>query len=189
MRSCRRCLEEGHPIVPGAIFSGPASARVMVVGQAPGITESEAGRPFNGPSGRRLFRWLSEADWEEQAFRATHYVTAVTKCYPGRTTGGKGDRVPTRSEQRLCAPFLEQELELVDPELVIPVGGVAIRTFLGQVRLAESVGRAERDAAGRWIVPLPHPSGASLWLNQPRNRELVGEAVGHLRRLRRDMGL
>jgi uracil-DNA glycosylase len=197
MRACRRCLEAGYPIAPGAVFSGSAIADVMVVGQAPGVTEAQAGRPFNGPSGSRLFRWLAQAGWEEVEFRATQYMTAVTKCYPGKPSNGKGpalssskgDRVPTRAEQRLCAPFLERELALVGPKIVVPVGGLAVRRFLGAVRLADVVGGVVQDEGGRWIVPLPHPSGASLWLNRPENRERVGRALAHLRRLRQELGI
>jgi uracil-DNA glycosylase len=72
------------------------------------------------------------------------------------------------------------ELALVQPEIVIPVGGLAVRRFLGQVKLAEAVGTAVQDGEGRWIVPLPHPSGASLWLNKPENQALVRRAIGHL---------
>ena len=197
MQSCRRCLDAGYPIAPGAVFSGPAAADVMIVGQAPGVTETQIGRPFNGQSGRRLFRWLAQAGWEETEFRAAQYITAVTKCYPGKTSGGKGkgDRVPTRAEQKLCAPFLEQELALVRPRLLIPVGGLAIRRFLGAVKLTQVVGEAiqgeavgERSPrlileAGCWIVPLPHPSGASLWLNRPENQERVAQALAHLGQL------
>jgi uracil-DNA glycosylase len=187
MRACRRCVEAGYPITPGAVFSGPAGATVMIVGQAPGVTETQAGRPFNGPSGRRLFRWLAQAGWEEAEFRATQYVTAVTKCYPGKGSGGKGDRVPTRAEQKLCAPYLEREMALVRPHVVVPVGGLAVHRFLGPGRLAEVVGQVFRDGAGRWIVPLPHPSGASLWLNRPENRERVEQALRHLQRLRQEL--
>jgi uracil-DNA glycosylase len=187
MRACRLCLEAGYPITPGAVFSGPATAYAMVVGQAPGITETQVGRPFNGPSGRRLFDWLAQAGWKEAEFRANQYVTAVTKCYPGKASGGKGDRVPTRAEQKLCAPFLRQELALVQPRLIIPVGGLAVHRFLGSARLADVVGEVVQDETGRWIVPLPHPSGASLWLNRSENRERVSQALAHLRRLRRDL--
>jgi uracil-DNA glycosylase len=182
MRACRRCLEAGFSITPGAIFSGPASARVMIVGQAPGVTEVEAQRPFNASSGRRLFQWLAEAGWDEDDFRATQYMTAITKCYPGKSPGGKGDRAPSHAEQKLCAPFLEQELVLVRPEIVVPVGGLAIRRFLGKVKLADVVGTATQDDKGRWIVPLPHPSGASLWLNKPEHQALVQRAIEHLRK-------
>jgi uracil-DNA glycosylase len=191
MRACRRCLEADYPIVPGAVFSGPVTADVMIVGQAPGITEIQVGRPFNGPSGRRLFRWLAQAGWEEAEFRATQYMTAVTKCYPGKPpdSKGKGDRVPTRAEQRLCAPFLEEELALVRPEIVVPVGGLAIRRFLGSVKLADVVGKAiGGDGENNyWTVPLPHPSGASLWLNRPENQVRVEQALGHLQRLRQEL--
>jgi uracil-DNA glycosylase len=186
MHACRRCLEADYPIAPGAVFSGPATARVMIVGQAPGMTETEVGRPFNGPSGRRLFDWLAQAGWEEDDFRATQYMTAVTKCYPGKSPGGKGDRVPTRAEQKLCAPFLERELALVCPQILVPVGGLAIRRFLGSVKLVDVVGEVMQDEVGCWIVPLPHPSGASLWLNRPANQERVTRALAHLQMLRRE---
>jgi uracil-DNA glycosylase len=176
-------------MTPGAIFSGPFTARVMIVGQAPGSTEIEAGRPFNGSSGRRLFQWLAEAGWEEKLFRATQYMTAITKCYPGKAPGSKGDRAPTRTEQRLCAPFLERELTLVQPEIIIPVGGLAVRRFLGQGRLAQVVGTATQDEKGHWIVPLPHPSGASLWLNRPENQALVHHAIERLRKLKERLSL
>jgi uracil-DNA glycosylase len=192
MRGCRRCLEAGHEIVPGAVFSGPATAQVMVVGQAPGVTESEVGRPFNASSGRRLFSWLGQAGWEETTFRRTQYLTAVTKCYPGKS--GKGDRVPSRTEQRLCAHFLERELALVRPALLLPVGGLAVRLFVrplwggqGTMRLADIVGKVYLDEAGRRIVPLPHPSGASLWLNRPENRVLVDRALEHVRRFSEEL--
>jgi uracil-DNA glycosylase len=188
MNACRRCLEAGYPIAPGAVFSGPVAAHVMIVGQAPGITETQARRPFDGPSGRRLFQWLAQAGWEEAEFRATQYLTAITKCYPGKGSGGKGDRVPTRTEQRLCAPFLEQELAFVRPQIIVPVGGLAARRFLGSVKLADVVGEVIQSEDGRWIVPLPHPSGASLWLNRPENRERVDRALAHLRRLRQKLG-
>ena len=187
MRACRRCLEAGYEIVPGGVFSGPATAQVMVVGQAPGVTESEVGRPFNASSGRRLFAWLARAGWEETAFRRTQYMTAVTKCYPGKS--GKGDRVPSRAEQTLCAPYLEDELALVRPALLLPVGGLAVRRFLrpllgakGVKRLGDVIGKAFVDEQGRRIVPLPHPSGASLWLNRPENQALVDQALDHVRR-------
>jgi uracil-DNA glycosylase len=183
MRACRRCLEAGYPIVPGAISSGPVTAEIVLVGQAPGITEPQAGRPFHGSAGRRLFSWLAEVGWEEQLFRTTQYITAITKCYPGKNKSGRGDRVPSRVEQKLCAPFLERQLALVQPRLIVPVGGLAIRRFLGRVNLAVVVGTARQDADGRWIVPLPHPSGASLWLNDPENQVRVRRALEHIQRL------
>lgn len=189
MRACHRCQEAGFSITPGAVMSGPASARLMIVGQAPGSTECESGRPFSGPSGTRLFEWLAEAGWDEAPFRATQYMTAVTKCYPGRSPNGKGDRAPTRAEQKLCAPFLDQELALVQPEVIVPVGGMATRRFLGRVRLTDVVGTVIEDNPDRLIVPLPHPSGVNLWLNRKENRERVTKALEHLRWLIRERAI
>lgn len=183
MRMCRRCLGAGFSITPGAVFSGPASARFLIVGQAPGASEAENGRPFNGSSGQRLFGWLAEAGWDEGVFRATQYITAITKCYPGKSSGGKGDRAPTREEQALCAPFLRRELDLVQPRVVVPVGSLAVRRFLGSSRLSDVVGTVINEPDGRSIVPLPHPSGVSLWLNRSENQERVHQALTHLRRL------
>ena len=181
MRACRRCLEAGYPMTPGAVFSGPATASLMLVGQAPGITEAQVKRPFNASAGRRLFQWLAQADFDEATFRASYYMTAVTKCYPGKQPHGKGDRKPSRAEQRLCQPFLDRELTLVRPRLLLAVGGLAIETLLGRpTRLEEAVGRVF-EVDGRWILPLPHSSGASLWTNLPENQSRLRQALALLR--------
>jgi uracil-DNA glycosylase family 4 len=190
IRGCQKCLDAGYDIAPGAVLSGHASATVMVIGQAPGVTEAEVKRPFNGTSGTRLFQWLAEAGWEEAEFRGRHYMTAVTKCYPGKGKGGKGDRVPTRAEQKLCRPFLEQELQLVAPAVILPVGRLATSLFYGsRFKLAGVVGTSKEDELGRHIVPLPHPSGASLWLNRPEHQAKVARALEILGRLRVELGL
>ncbi len=187
MRRCCRCLEAGYPITPGAIFSGRPSARVMVVGQAPGVREGKTGLPFSGPAGKRLFQWLRQAGWQEDDFRASQYITAITKCYPGKGNG-RGDRVPTAAERKLCVPFLARELDIIRPQLIIPVGRVAIDHFLGRGKLADLIGNVfERD--GRLLLPLPHPSGADLWLNRPKSQALIRAALDHLRRLKQEMAL
>ncbi len=177
MRACRRCLEAGYQVTPPAVFSGGQGARIMIIGQAPGITEVQARRPFNAGSGQRLFKWLAEAGIEENWFRATQYMTAVTKCYPGRGNGGSGDRVPSRVEQSLCRPFLESEIALVNPQLIIPVGRLAINLFYpAREKLTDIIG-SERQIDDRWIVPLPHSSGASRWHQNEANRALIRQAV------------
>lgn len=217
MRVCRLCLEAGYDITPGAVFTGGPQSKVMLVGQAPGVTEVEAKRPFNAGSGRRLFEWLGQAGWQEDEFRSRHYMTAVTKCYPGRSNSGKGDRVPTKAEQRLCRSYLEREMALVNPRLLILVGGLAIKlVYPARARLKEVVGtvayfppasltnpvnfnlkQAEslpsfdpaKDRNGRWVVPLPHPSGTSLWPNKPANKALIAQAVQILGDIRRSWQL
>ena len=216
IRSCRRCLEEGYWIAPGPVLSGEAAARVMLLGQAPGPTEAIVKRPFNAGSGRRLFQWLGAAGWDEAEFRATAYMTAVTKCYPGRSGNGKGDRVATPFEQALCRPWLEQEIRLINPRLLILVGGLAIKLlYPPAVRLDEIIGTglyfppealaadplnfdllqaeiittAGGRSGGRTVVPLPHPSGASLWPNKPENRALIQRAIALLSDIRAENGL
>ncbi len=208
MRDCQRCLNDGHAIIPGAVFSGDGSADVLLIGQAPGVTEVEAKRPFNASSGRRLFKWLGEAGWDEADFRARQYMTAVTKCYPGKGSGGKGDRVPSKAEQALCRPFLDRELEAVQPRLIILVGGLAIKLLYPKTwKLTEVIGTAVYHPSittdpfdwnegellhklddvkqnGRYIIPLPHPSGASLWPNKAENKALIARAVAMLDMLR-----
>ena len=153
----------------------------MIIGQAPGITEKEAGRPFNAGSGTRLFQWLAEAGIEEAWFRRTQYLTSVTKCYPGRSKSGSGDRVPTRSEQRLCRPHLDAEISLVDPDLILPVGRLAINLFFSPTLALEQVVGTQKQVDGRWVIPLPHPSGASRWHQSEANRRLVQQAISLLR--------
>ena len=181
LQACRLCLQAGHAIYPRAIFSGGIGARILLIGQAPGITEIQAGRPFNAGSGGRLFRWLAEAGIEEGWFRATQYMTAVTKCYPGRASSGSGDRVPSRLEQALCRPYLEAEITLVDPALILPVGRLAISLFYPAEQTLEEIIGTQKQVEGRWIIPLPHPSGASRWHQLEENRERVQRAVELIR--------
>ncbi len=177
MRLCRLCVQAGYDVFPRAIFSGTIEARLMIIGQAPGITEKEAGRPFNAGSGSRLFQWLGRAGIEESWFRKTQYLTAVTKCYPGRAKSGSGDRVPSRAEQALCRPYLEAEIRLVNPQLIIPVGRLAIGMFYPPKLPLEEIIGTEKQADERWIVPLPHSSGASRWHQTTENRARIELAI------------
>jgi uracil-DNA glycosylase len=143
-------------------------------GQAPGAVEGEQRRPWRGRAGRTLRRWL---ELGEDDFYATFYCASVTRCYPGKARTGRGDRTPTPREQELCAFWRSWELELIRPRLIVPVGGLAVRRLLGPKSLTECIGkRFEHDDAV--AIPLPHPSGASGWLNDPANRARVTEAAG-----------
>lgn len=181
MDSCRLCLDAGFDIYPRAIYSGIESARIMIIGQAPGITEKEAGRPFNAGSGSRLFQWLASAGIQEDWFRVTQYMTSVTKCYPGRSNSGNGDRVPSKKEQALCRPYLDQQIKIIDPALIIPVGRLAINLYFpAREALSEIIG-TQKMVGGHWIVPLPHPSGASRWHQIQANRALIDQAINHIK--------
>ena len=184
MKKCRACLEEGYEIYPPAVVSGLVSAQFMTIGQAPGITEQEAGRPFNAGSGKRLFDWLGRAGIEEDWFRSTQYMTSVTKCYPGRQPSGSGDRVPGRQEQELCRPFLDWEIEIVDPRVIIPIGRLAINLFYPKKLKLQEIIATRLEVSGRWVIPLPHSSGASRWHQLEDNRRLIDQAITLIREQR-----
>ena len=187
IRACRHCLDEGFEITPPPVLWGVVSARMMTIGQAPGITEVEAGRPFNAGSGQRLFKWLADAGIDEDWFRTTQYMTSVTKCYPGRAKGGSGDRVPSRTEQEFCRPFLEREIELVNPVLMIPIGRLAIDLFFPKNKKLTDIIGTQKEVNGRWVVPLPHSSGASRWHQTESNRLLIDKAIALIRTHRRQL--
>ena len=142
-------------------------------GQAPGIQEGLERLPWRGRAGKTLRTWL---DLDEDTFYATFYCASVTRCYPGRAQAGRGDRTPTPREQDLCAFWREWEFELVRPQLVVTVGGLAARRLLGAKSITECVGR-RYELDDSVAIPLPHPSGASSWLNDPANRARVTNAV------------
>jgi uracil-DNA glycosylase len=147
----------------------------MLIGQAPGWREIETGLPFAHDAGRRLVGWLELAGVSVHDFRERWYVTSVGKCYPGRRPGASVDSPPTRAEVARWTPFLLSEVALVAPPLVVLVGGLAHRFAFGEaVRLDALVGRELNwDAArGASVLALPHPSGASTWLNDPSRTEL-----------------
>jgi uracil-DNA glycosylase len=178
LRVCRACVEAGYPLESWPVLNPRLGQRAYMYGQAPGAVEGEERRPWRGRAGRTLRRWL---EMEEDEFYATFYCASVTRCYPGRAPSGRGDRTPTPREQELCSFWRDWELEIIRPQLIVPVGGLAIRRLLGMSGLAGCIGRQfERDDAT--VVPLPHPSGASGWLNSPANRELTARAAKLVRR-------
>lgn len=177
-RACAPAEARGRPITSSA-----RAPRVMLVGQAPGVTEAAGGRPFAGRAGRTLFRWLAEAGIAEAAWREQVYMAAITRCYPGPHPAGRGDRVPTPRERAACAHWLDAELALIRPSLLVLVGRLAIDRFIGTAPLDRLVGRAHRVAhagGGSVAIPLPHPSGASSWVHDARHRALLGDALGLL---------
>jgi uracil-DNA glycosylase len=178
LRVCRACVEAGYQLESLPVVNEHLGQRAYMYGQAPGVVEGEERRPWRGRAGKTLRRWL---ELEEDEFYRTFYCASVTRCYPGHALSGRGDRTPTPREQELCSFWKDWELELLRPRLIVPVGGLAIRRLLGISGLAECIGRRyELDGAA--VVPLPHPSGASSWLNSPANRELTMRAAALVRR-------
>jgi uracil-DNA glycosylase len=176
-RVCRACVEEGFPLESLPIVQPYEGQRAFMFGQAPGGVEGLERRPWRGRAGRTLRRWL---DLDETRFYATFYCASVTRCYPGKSPGGRGDRTPSPREQELCAFWRDWELRLIRPSMVVPIGGLSARRLLGLRSVTEFVGR-RYELEGTVAIPLPHPSGASGWLNDPANRARVATAAALIR--------
>ena len=184
-RVCRACAEAGYPLESLPVVLPYTGQRAYMFGQAPGVQEGEERLPWRGRAGKTLRRWL---DMDEDTFYSTFYCASVTRCYPGRAPSGRGDRTPTPHEQELCSFWRDWELRLLRPQLVVAVGGLAARRLLGVKSVTECIGvRYERD--GYVAIPLPHPSGASSWLNDPANRARVTGAVALIENELRSLGL
>ncbi len=176
---CFACAEAGFPLESLPVRAPGARQRAYLFGQAPGIVEGEERLPWRGRAGRTLRRWL---ELEEDEFYATFYCASVTRCYPGRAASGRGDRTPTPREQELCSFWRDRELELLKPSLIVTVGGLALRRLLGLAALTPCVGeRFQLGVGGTPVVPLPHPSGASGWLNDEQNRSRLAAATALVR--------
>jgi uracil-DNA glycosylase family 4 len=192
VRACRACeaagyLTSANPIRPGLIDE----PRMMLIGQAPGPVTDRKGYHFAGPAGTFLDNWLTQAGFPPGYFRQHVYLTSLTRCFPGKSANGNGDRPPSAAETALCRRFLEREFELLAPRVVLLVGKMAIDAFLGKKPLVDTVGRVFKagDASLRYFLPLPHASGVSRWLNAPANRALLDQALRELSRLRVELSL
>ena len=190
--ACTRCVDAGYLPRAAPVLSGFADNRIMLIGQAPGLREETRRLPFQGRSGKTLMRWLRRGGFaSETDVRRRVYLTSVTKCFPGKGTGG-GDRRPSRREVDLCRSHLDRQLALIRPQVILLVGGLAHDRFLPGRPLDQLVGRVF-DLDGRalrgtpttrpLLVPLPHPSGASRWLNDPANVKLLDRALRRLARV------
>ncbi len=175
---CRACPNMIGPVVHGP----PVASRIVLVGQAPGPKEGSFGRPFAWTAGRTLFRWFQESiGVAEEEFRAKVYIAAVARCFPGKASGG-GDRRPDRDEIARCRPWLEREVAILAPRLVLAVGGLAIQQVLAYDGKLDAIIGTSRRA--RWldadvdVIALPHPSGASPWHKMEPGKTLLGKALG-----------
>ena len=173
---CRRCPRmKSTPVSGGAVVSD-----VMLIGQAPGPREPVLQRPFAHTAGKTLFRWFEEfCGMNEPAIRSTVYFAAVCRCFPGKSSGGT-DRVPAPDEIRNCSSWMNDEIEILRPRLIIPVGRLAIMQFIDCAKLEKVIGRkfrVERTGHRCDVIPLPHPSGASPWHKISPGRELLQKAL------------
>jgi uracil-DNA glycosylase len=176
LRACRRCSQMQPPPVTGNAVYSP----VMLVGQAPGDKEPVMLRPFAWTAGKTLFKWFYEnCALDETAFRRNIYMSAVCRCFPGKKPKG-GDRVPNHAEIANCSRWLSAEINLLKPQLVIPVGRLAIGRFMTYCSLEQHIGSCFRCVyAGHEFdaIPLPHPSGASPWPRMEPGKTLLQQAL------------
>jgi uracil-DNA glycosylase len=157
--ACPELAETRHSVVVGDF---PVGAQMLVVGEAPGAQEDECGRPFIGKGGELLDRLLDEAGID----RAEVAVANVLKCRP------PGNRTPTRAEANRCRGWLDRQVELVGPRLVVTLGGTALAWALGTGhRLFDVRGRVH-DWNGRYLVSTYHPSAALRF--GPRGAPMAG---------------
>jgi uracil-DNA glycosylase len=178
---CRDCPDMIGPVVTGT----PVRSPVLLIGQAPGNREGPAGKPFAWTAGKTMFGWFSTLGVDEEAFRRLVYMAAVCRCFPGKAAGG-GDRVPAADEIERCSRHLRAEVQMVRPQLVLPVGKLAIAQIFPEAgQLVEVVGRLHRTrfhGVDVDVVPLPHPSGASTWHRTEPGKSLLGDALGVIER-------
>ncbi|MDR9436171.1 MAG: uracil-DNA glycosylase family protein [Thiohalophilus sp.] len=180
LRRCRRCPDMQGPPVTGE----PVVSPVMLIGQAPGNREIELHRPFAWTAGKTLFGWFARIGLEEEDFRQRVYMAAVCRCFPGKLDKG-GDRVPSREEIANCRSWWQQEIALLQPQLLIPVGKLAIAQFMPVNKLNDVIGqrhRIEIEGKQRDIIPLPHPSGASTWHRTEPGITLLNKALQAIKR-------
>lgn len=175
LSTCRRCPEMNPPVVLGR----PVHSKVLLIGQAPGGKEGILGRPFAWTAGKTLFRWFESIGINESDFRASVYMAAVCRCFPGKNPKG-GDRVPSQREIQNCAGWLHAEIALLEPSLVLPVGKLAINQFLAVDSLQKVIGKKYRLQLGGVefdLIALPHPSGASTWHRTEPGKSLLERSL------------
>jgi uracil-DNA glycosylase family 4 len=206
LRTCKKCApilsaklvdpRRGEErVVPRPIVTALRAKPIMLIGQAPGLTEYESGKPFSGPAGKDIREVFSECGLDAEQFSALVHTSAIVKCFPGsklvpRRRGDgmrREDEKPSSAMIKNCRPFLERQLDLVNPRVLVLLGSFPLQAYLrlrglagGQAKLVHHVGRVE-DWQGRRVVVLPHTSGSSYWLNDETNRQLFLSAKRCLR--------
>jgi len=179
LASCRRCSAMIGPVVTG----NPVLSPILLIGQAPGDKEGVFGKPFAWTAGKTLFKWFDRIGLNEETFRQRVYMAAVCRCFPGKNPKG-GDRVPSLAEIDKCAGWLQAEIDFLKPDLILPVGKLAISQLIPVKRLNDVIGKLHSvNFHGHCseAIPLPHPSGASTWYRTEPGLWLLESALTVLR--------
>ncbi len=175
---CRLCPDMIPPVITGQAVQ----AEILLVGQAPGDKEGALGRPFAWTAGKTLFKWFETIGVSEEVFRQQVYMSAVCRCFPGKNPKG-GDRVPDKKEIETCSQWINKEIKLLQPKLIIPVGKLAISQYIPVNKLVDVIGKKIQqniNGVDVELIPLPHPSGASTWHRMSPGKELLAQALALL---------
>lgn len=156
--ACERCplAATRKKAVPG---EGPADARILFIGEGPGFNENEQGRPFVGAAGQLLNDLLVQAGLK----REDVYITNVVKCRPPQ------NRDPEAEELKACGDYLERQIALINPEVIVTLGRFSMARFFPGAKISEVHGQG-RTIGGRLVVAMIHPAAA---LHQPQNKPLI----------------
>ncbi|HMV45682.1 MAG TPA: uracil-DNA glycosylase family protein [Leptospiraceae bacterium] len=170
--SCQKCKGmQSKPIV-GSV----KKAKIISIGQAPGIHEEKHGKPFSYTAGKTLFKWFASIGIQEEIYRQQVNMSAVCRCFPGKAKSG--DRKPNAEEIENCSIYLKYEIQYHKPSLIIPIGKMAIDLLIGNSKytLEKVIGNQYKTSLYKhefdWI-PLPHPSGLNVWNNTQIGKKLI----------------
>ncbi len=175
LKGCNLCGEMTGPPVMGKLIH----SSILLIGQAPGSREPELQKPFGWTAGRTLFKWFSSIGLSETDVRNLIYISAICRCFPGKSSAS-GDRIPNKDEINTCSQWLEFEIKLLKPKLIIPIGKLAISEFVSFDLLTDVVGKnMQKKCHGVCcdIIPLPHPSGLSSWHKSNPGKLLLEQAL------------
>ncbi len=175
LANCRLCPEMIGPVVTGS----PVLSPILLIGQAPGDKEGGFGKPFAWTAGKTLFKWFERIGLDEETFRQRVYMAAVCRCFPGKNPTA-GDRVPNKDEIANCANWMKAEVDLLKPDLILPVGKLAISQLMPVNKLNEVIGKLHNvsfHGHSTEAIPLPHPSGASTWHRMQPGISLLESAL------------
>lgn len=161
---------------PHPVLSKPILAPIMLVGQAPGLTEYQSGKPFSGGAGDGVRALFAECGLPPEQFDVLVYQTSAVKCFPGRRQNKERweDRAPCTTMTKRCRPFLKQQIAIISPRVIVSLGFFAANaissiTNLPKRALKDLVGKVDRF--GDISIPyLPHTSGSSMFLNTQCNK-------------------
>jgi len=171
--ACKKC-ELHHSRSKGVPGEGPSGAEIMFIGEGPGFHENRQGRPFVGAAGDFLVELLAGIGLKrEQVF-----ITNVVKCRP------PGNRDPQPDELQACAPFLERQLQIINPKVIVTLGRFSMAKFIPNAKISDIHGQPVR-IKGMMVMPFYHPAAA---LHRPSLRSVVEEDFAKLPALIKDVG-